>query len=548
MVETRPDPDALQEEAGRTPEVAGGPELSEADATKETDTTTSQSPEGEPKKDGLLLKELVVHMEDVGPCRKKVQLRVPAAEIERLKTEQLREFAKKAWVPGFRPGRAPVELVFRRFRHEFLEELRNLIVGQAFRKLLDDHQLEIVEEPNLDVSALTLPESGQDFVIELEVETQPEFTLPEYKGLKVRRPIKEIGEEDVRAYLEHLRRRQHVVVPADPSRGVRLGDIVLADFVFYLPDHSRELKRLPDFYVNVLENCEFQDVTIPDFGARLTGLQRGQTIRLRGVLSDSLPQADLQGKPVDVDVTIKSVFDAISPPPDDQTLAEAFGYASVDELLDGIYHLLIRQFDHYVQEEIRRQIMDQLLASAAMEVPQSLITRQTDLLLRREMRRLRQAGYSPGDVATRLARMRHGLRERTERALKEHFLLSRIAKQENLTVRDSDVEDYIEALARVENVSPRRVRLMVERQGLRPEIEGEILERLALERIIDTCEFEDVPVQDWMAPAAREQAAEPLLLPTQSIRIVPEDLRTGTAAEPTQPGESADAPTPEASR
>src|SRR5271166_4656697 len=187
--------------------------------TDERDTSVSVTdhPGDEPSEQGEEVKakrklELDVQIQDVGPCKKHLKVTVPRPEIERQFEESLGDFQRDAQVPGFRAGRAPRQLVVKRFRKQVAEQVKSSLLMASLEQIDADYQLNPITQPKLDVGAIALPEDGP-MTFEMDVEVRPEFAVAEYKGLKVKRPVKTIRDQDVEARLARFLERYAQIVP-----------------------------------------------------------------------------------------------------------------------------------------------------------------------------------------------------------------------------------------------------------------------------------------------------------------------------------------------
>src|SRR6185312_3252108 len=161
------------------------PLMSSEDLEREAGATITVGEEpGEASKRKL---EMQVDISDVGPCKKHVKVSIPRSEIERQYTESLEDFGKEVAVPGFRPGRAPRQLVIKRFKKQVSEQVKSSLLMASLGQLDEDYELDPITQPRLDVAAIELPDDGpMDF--EIDVEVRPQFTVPNYRGLTLKRP------------------------------------------------------------------------------------------------------------------------------------------------------------------------------------------------------------------------------------------------------------------------------------------------------------------------------------------------------------------------
>src|SRR5919112_2314645 len=148
-----------------------------------TTTDAAQHAEDEAPKRKL---DLDVQISDVGPCKKHLKVAIARPEVERQFDESLGTMKREAAVPGFRPGRAPKQLVQKRFRKQVSEQVKSTLLMACLEQLDEDYKLNPITQPQLDVEAIELPDEGP-MRFEMDVEVQPDFTLPPYKAVTVKR-------------------------------------------------------------------------------------------------------------------------------------------------------------------------------------------------------------------------------------------------------------------------------------------------------------------------------------------------------------------------
>src|SRR5258708_4158869 len=203
---------------------------------------------------------LVVDIQNAGPCKKHVRVQVPRADLDYFHNDAVKELVSTAAVPGFRPGHVPRKLVEKRFRKEVVDHVRQKVLMQSLQQLGEDHKLDAINEPDLDVEALVLPEEG-DFTYELDVEVRPEFDLPDYSGLKVKRQVRTISDAEVQAYLENYLAQFGQLVPHDGP--AEAGDFVLASLRF--ASAGKELGHAAERQIRIRPLLRFADAEIAEF-------------------------------------------------------------------------------------------------------------------------------------------------------------------------------------------------------------------------------------------------------------------------------------------
>src|SRR5262245_42122432 len=139
-----------------------------------------------------------VEMRDVGPCKKHIKVSVDRADIDNRLDEQYSKLVVDSSVPGFRPGKAPRKVIERRFHKDVFDQVKAEVMLQSLEQLAEENDVAPLSPPNLDPAKIEIPKDGP-MVYEFEVEVRPQFDLPNYKGLKLRRPVQTFTDEDVAA-------------------------------------------------------------------------------------------------------------------------------------------------------------------------------------------------------------------------------------------------------------------------------------------------------------------------------------------------------------
>jgi trigger factor len=477
--------------------------MSTGDNERDEPQTEAATAEGEVNQETDAKKRLTldVQITDAGPCKKHVKILVPRSDIDEQFEESIGTFRKEALVPGFRPGKAPRELVQRRFRKEVAGQVKSALLMACMEQLDEEHKLNPITQPEFDFEALELPEDGP-MEIELEVEVQPDFETPEYKNLVVKRPVRKITDADVDGqYLSFLERYAQIVPKLEG--GAEPGDYVVADLSFR--HEGRTLNEVKEVQFRLQPQLRFQDGVIPELAGALTGAKPGESRSAKAQIGTSSPDPNLRGRKVDVAIQVHDLK-AVRLPETDSAFFEGIGFDNEGDLKLALRSVLERRVEFQARQAVRRQIVDQLIGRVPFDLPADLVKRQEISTLRRLVSEMREAGYSDSELRAREAEIRANAHDVTQRNLKEFFLLAKIADAEEIKVEDEDLSDEIEMLAYRGDETPRRVRARLEKEGQMDNLATQILERKAIDRILEyiTVELEDVTT------SAEEPAADTL--------------------------------------
>jgi trigger factor len=471
-----------------------------------------------------------VDIRDVGPCKKHIKVSIERESIDNRLDEKFKEIMPESTVAGFRPGKAPRALVRRRYRKEVADQVKAAILLESLEQLAEDHDIAPLSAPDLDPFKIELPDDGP-LVYEFEVEVRPQFDLPNYKGLKLRRPVKTFTDADVELEKRRLLAPYGQLVPK-PEGNAQNGDVIVGDITSR--DGDRVLSNLSEARVKVEPQLAFKDGVAEQFGEQIKGANPGDTREVDITLSDKVGEEGLRGKRVKATFVIKDVKTVRLPELTHEFLHN-FGVHNPEQFDELVRMVLQRRLEYLQRQSARRQVMEQLAVNANWDLPRDLLVRQARKALARQVMEMRSNGISEDEIRGRQRLLEQDVLRSTAQSLKEHFVLQKIAEDEKIDVSDDDLEDEIDRIADQNNESPRRVRARLERDDLLDALAAEIIERRALDLILESAEYEDEPL------GAPEQRA----VATVEEQAVPGEMHDPTAAPPAEEGAAAEA-SPEA--
>ena len=463
--------------------------------------------------------DLDVQISDVGPCKKHLKIAIAHAEIDRQFDESLATMKKEAAVPGFRTGRAPRQLVERRFRKQVAEQVKSTLLMTALEQIDEDYKLNPITQPTLDVEAIELPEEGP-MRFEMDIEVRPEFAVPAYKALTINRPSKTITDGDVELQLTQFLERHAQLVPKLEG-GAEAGDFVTADLRFHT--EGQTLNSAKEIQFRLQPELRFQDGSVPNLADALVGVKPGETRETDAKIGSGSPDPNLRGKTIRVSFEVNDLK-TLRLPEVNAAFLHSIGFDTADQLRAALRSILERRMAAQQRQAIRRDVMAKLIDQTPFDLPADLVSRQEKSTLRRLVHDLKQEGLAEAEIRAREAEIRANAHESTLLSLKEFFVLAKIAEAEDISVEDEDLEDEIELLAVRSDESPRRVRARIEKDGLSDALASQILERKTLDRILEFVAYKEVAHEvqsvvetlDQTAGVAVEEVPETPPEPAQS--------------------------------
>jgi trigger factor len=472
-----------------------------------TDTVAEQgteagAEESEEAQEPVKLQQ-TVEMKDIGPCKKHIKVSIDRTDIDRLMNDKFSELVTEAQVAGFRPGKAPRKIVEKRYRKDVVNQVRGEVLLQSLEQMAEENDIAPLTPPNLDPAKLDIPESGP-FVYEFDVEVRPQFDLPDYKGLKLKRPVKAFSDEDVLQEQRRLLARYGSLVPKDGP--AEMGDYLIADMTTKHGD--KVLTEHKEFKIRVDPRLAFKDGVAEDFGKKMVGARAGQTRTVDVRLLDSVADPTLRGQQVKVQFDIKDIK-ALRLPELTEDFLQQFGVRSEEQLNEHVRVILERRLEYQQRQSARQQVLGKIMAAGSWDLPQDLLQRQAKRAFNRRIMEMQSAGMSDEEIRGRLRLLERDVLQSTAAALKEHFVLQKVAEVEKLDIDEADIDDEIERMAALNDESPRRVRARLEKEDLMEALAIEIVERKALDLILENAEYEDVPLEKEEAVATVEEQTVP---------------------------------------
>lgn len=458
--------------------------MTQSSSTPDVDTPATDEAADQKRK-----LDLTVNVETTGPCRRHVKIGIARSDVEFFRNEALADVTDKAAVPGFRVGHVPAQLIERRYKKELADQVRQTLVIQTLEQLYESKLIDPITEPEIDLESLLIPDEGE-FQFEFDVEVRPEFDLGDLKGLTIKRPVRKITDADVDNSVDQFLMQIATPKIVDENGAVQLDDTIVCNIVTRQGDNV--LRSSEEVVVAVRPTLQFSDAQLNDFDKLMTGAKVGDSRTATVTVAMEAERIEMRGEAVEVVVTVSQIVRPSRPELNEELLDE-YGFESVEELRDRVRSNLERQLTHEQRQSARQQIQDQITAAATWDLPEKVVLKQVQNALYREILEMRQAGYSDEEIQARENHLRQNAVTSTRRALKEHFILDRLATQEKIEVSDIDLQSEIEIMARNEGENPRRVRARLQKSGVIENLEAQIRERKAIDFLLDHAKYEDVP-------------------------------------------------------
>lgn len=455
----------------------------------------------------------VVEIRDAGPCKKHVKVTIDRTAIDRQFDAKFTEIVKsdQPTIRGFRPGKVPRKMVEQRYFKTVAQEVKTSVLMTSLEQLAEEQTISPLSPPDLDPYAIEIPPEGP-FIYEFDIEVRPEFDLPEYKGLKIRRPTHSYNQTEVEAEKKRLLEPYGQLVPKEGKNPtVDLNDMITADVdISY---KGKALNKLEEVRVKADKQLALSDGVAAKFGETMKGAKVGDSRTVDIEMSQDVATEALRGEKVQAAFTVKDIKMIRTPELSTEILAQ-FGVNTPDQFTELVSSVLERRLEYTQRQIARQQVLEQLASNAQWELPQDLLRRQARKTLSRKVMEMRSAGMSDEQIRGRSRLLEQDSLRSTASALKEHFVLQKIAEVEKMEIEDADIEGELERIADQSGESFRKVKARFEKEDLIEALATDLLERKALDLILEHATYEDYE----LTSAEREPEVA-----TSSAQLVPSE-------------------------
>jgi trigger factor len=419
-------------------------------------------------------------------CRRELDLEIPADEVTKKLESVAKEFARVARVPGFRPGKAPVSLIRRRFAEDIKGEVVQSLVPERVEKAVTEQKLTPVSQPQVEKLDFT---EGQPLKFRAVFEVLPEFELANYKDLELEMPTMDITDEDVTKTLEEMRERAAAFAPVE-GRPAENGDHVQLK-IMGTPEGGGD----PIQADSVLCHIGAEE-TMEPFNTNLRGANTGDLKNFDVAYPADYPDAKLVGKTYHYAVEVLGIKNKKLPELNDEFAKDVSDATTLDELKTKVRENLEHQRDHKHKELLREKVIAALIKLHDFPVPESLVQHQMDVRLERVVRSLAAQGVDPRAVNVDWVTLRSRQQERASDDVKAELIVDRIATAENIDVTDEEVNHELEHAASHSGESAAAIHARLTKQGTLDRMKAKLRSDKTLDWLAQNSRIRTVPAAE----------------------------------------------------
>lgn len=417
---------------------------------------------------------MIVDYKDLSAVKKSVSVEVPPDAVRTLLDIVTNEFSRQAKIPGFRPGKIPVKVVRSRFQKEIERETVDRLLPKYFHEVVREKNVEPVGSPTLKhVDQIT---EGGPLRFEAEFEVKPSIELHDYRGISIQEVPVAIDAAEVEKTVDRLR-EQGSSFRTITDRPASENDYMVID----VSSHAEgvEQRTTQDYTMQLGENAP-----LPELTANLLGRSAGEFVKFEKSYGDDAPNQEVQNKTVTYEVTVKEVREMVRPDFTDE-FAKGTGMAeTAAELREKIESDLRRHKEHEATQAKKQQVTDRLVELHEVETPEALVEDELGKSMRNYARFLSSQGIDLEKAEIDWEKIRGDFQPEAVKRVKRALILEAIAKKEELSVADVEVDAEIRKAANAGSREFAEVRHRLREDGSYEELRGALAQEKALDFVV----------------------------------------------------------------
>lgn len=355
---------------------------------------------------------------------------IPADKLQDQVDSRLKELAERIRMPGFRPGKVPLQLLKQRYEKSVMGEVLEKSVQEGSSQLMTERNLRPAGQPKVEIVKF---ETGQDLEFSVALEVIPEITPVDFKTISLQRTVVDVPEAEIEESLGRLAKRQRKAEPAADDYAAQSGDVAVIDFVGRVGGKEFEGGKAEDFHLELGSG-----MFIPGFEDQLIGLKKGDKRVVKVTFPAEYGNKELAGKDAEFDVTAKEIRTHQDTPLDDE-MAKAMGVDDLATLRKRVREQIERDYGMAARSRLKRVLLDMLADKHDFTLPESLVDAEFEAIWRQIEADIKAERLDDEDKGKSEDQLKSEYRDIAKRRVKLGLLLSEVGRANNIQVPNEDL-------------------------------------------------------------------------------------------------------------
>ena len=374
----------------------------------------------------------------------KFEITVEAEKFDEAIKKVYFKSAKYFNIPGFRKGKAPMQIVEKYYGKEiFYEDAFNEVAQDALEEAVAENKVEVVSRPEVDIKQI---EKGKDLIFTVVMQTKPEAELGKYKGIEIPKIEYNVSDEDINHELGHMQEHNSRLISVD-DRAVEKGDIATIDFEGFVDDKAFEGGKAENYDIE-LGSKTF----IPGFEDQIVGMKIDEEKDVNVKFPDEYFSKELAGKDATFKVKLHEIKKKELPKLDDEFAKDVSEFDTLDELKEDIKAKLEKQNADKEKYETEEAVVKALCENVKVDIPSGMVETEVDRMLNDFKQRLSYQGLKLDQYLKMLGKTEDEMRKEYEpqaiEGIKSRLAIEAVIKAEKIEATDKEIEDKMKEMAK----------------------------------------------------------------------------------------------------
>ncbi len=427
-------------------------------------------------------------LESPSTLGRKLNIEVPAAEVQAAFERALRMVQKNITIKGFRKGKAPLSTIRSLYGERVKQDVIQDIIQKNYVNALEQHSLEPISFPTIEFDPL---EENKDFTFTAEFEVRPEVKLQQVEGLRVKKEKLWVTDEMVNNTIEEIRKSRAETIPVVEDRAAQNGDVAVIDFKGFVDGHELENGAAEGFSLELGSNT-----FIPGFEDGIVGMKPGSSKTLNLKFPEGYHVADLSGKPVEFQVTLKELKTKKLPELNDEFAKSIGPFETLAALKDTIRTDFEKRESKRIEDDLKNRVMKALVDRNPVEVPKSLLAEQKKALIDDFEKRMQQQGMDKAQFEEYKQKWDADFEQTASYMIQSSFLVDKLAQEHNLRATDSDIELKLQEFANSMGIELKQMKEFYKDRDRRARLAYQITEEKVLNYVISKANIDEVSKEE----------------------------------------------------
>ena len=429
-----------------------------------------------------------ITVEDVAPCKKRLKIEVPANRVQQAYDRVTDDFQKEARIPGFRPGHAPRGVILKKFQKDIASETQRTLVPEAYQEAVSEKKLRVVSSPEIEDLKY---QPGLSLSFSTLVDLAPEFKLPEYKGLVLKKQETEVTDEEVDKMIKNLADQRANFEDA-PDRPLEMEDFAVVSYtgtmdgkpLLELVSEAKNLAHSPNFWLWMRP-----EGFLPKFAEQLVGLKKGEQRTVTVEFPGDFPQAALAGKSAQYEVDLKEIKIKHAPELND-AFAQDVAKMNLPELKTRVRENMIQDKKNQADRASRNEVVQKLLGAVEFDLPASSVDEETHAAVYDIVAENQARGVTADLLEEKKEEIFTNAAKGAREMVKFRFIAAQIAENEKIEVTNEQIAQHLAYLAQRENTTLEKMADRVRKNKAFGTIRNQILNQAVLDFLLKEAKFE----------------------------------------------------------